>query len=90
MKKKSLGYYLIVLILGAVVGSVIGDFIGQTLPQSTFRSALLNPLKFSVGPAVVNLKLIAFTLGVSINVNIAGVFGFFVVAYFFHVMEKRG
>lgn len=86
-KKKSIGYYLVVLILGGVVGSVLGDALGFILPQGVVREFLLKAAVFSVGPAPLNLKVFHITFGFGININIIGVVGILLVAYVLRWME---
>ena len=82
MKKKSLGYYLIILILGCVVGYLLGQ-LGQFIPPGAFKNMLLTPLKFGAGPGVLNLRVLSVTIGFSVNVNAVSVLGVFLVALAF-------
>lgn len=86
-KRKKIGYYLIILILGAVVGSVLGDALAFTLPEGVVRKFFLNSVGFEINPTKIDLKLIHFTFGFGININIIGVVGVFLVAYFLRWME---
>ncbi|MCB0289940.1 MAG: DUF4321 domain-containing protein [Calditrichaeota bacterium] len=86
MKKKNLGYYILILIMGAVLGSFIGS-LAIYLPPGAFRSAMLKSLTFSLGPGVLDLKVISITLGFGLNVNIVGVLGIIIIAYIFRLME---
>ncbi len=86
-KKRKLGYYMIVLILGAVVGSVLGDALSFLLPAGVLKQFFLKSVNFSVGPAPFNLSIIKLTLGFAININIVGVIGIFLVAYVLRWMD---
>ncbi|RMI26235.1 MAG: DUF4321 domain-containing protein [Calditrichaeota bacterium] len=87
MKKKSVGYYMFVLILGGLVGSVLGDALGVVLPQGVVRDFFLKSAQFSIGPAPLNLRIISVTFGFAININIVGVLGIFLIAYFLRWIE---
>lgn len=86
-KKRKLGYYLIVLVLGGVVGSVLGDAMGFLLPAGVVKQFFLKSVNFSVGPAPININIIKLTLGFAININMIGVVGIFLVAYVLRWME---
>ena len=86
MKKKNLGYYLLILILGTVVGYFLSSMV-NFLPPGAFKEALLRPLSFAAGPAKLDLRVINFTLGFGLNLNIVSVIGIFLVAWLFKVME---
>ncbi|MCK6621851.1 MAG: DUF4321 domain-containing protein [Calditrichaceae bacterium] len=87
MRKKSLGFYVIIIILGSVVGSVLGDIVGLLLPEGVVKQFFMQSAGFGVGPALFDLKVITFTLGFSLNINIIGVLGIFMVAYFLRWLD---
>lgn len=86
-KRKKIGYYIIVLVLGAVVGTVLGDALGFVLPAGVVKQFFLKTTTFGIGPAEINLIVIQLTLGFKIKINIIGVIGIFLVAYALRWME---
>ncbi len=87
MQKKSLGYIVLVLVIGSVVGTVLGDALGYMLPTGVVREFFLNALTFSVGPGVVDLHVVQLTLGLAVNINVMGVVGILLIAYLLRWME---
>ncbi len=88
MRKRSLGYIVLVLVIGSVVGSVIGDALGAVLPPGVVREFFLRHLvDFSFGPATIDLSVVSFTLGLAININIVGVLGIILIAYILRWMD---
>jgi uncharacterized membrane-anchored protein len=87
MRKKSLGFYLVVLVLGAVIGTVLGDVLGLILPEGVVKQFFLKSASFSVGPAALDLRVISLTLGFALHINITGVLGIIIVAYFLRWLD---
>ncbi len=88
MRRRGLGYYALLLVMGSVIGSVVGDAINAVLPESVVKQFFLRHLvDFSFGPATVNLNVVSFTLGFSLNINIIGVLGIVIIAYLLRWMD---
>lgn len=87
MRKKSLGFYLVVLVLGAVIGTVLGDVLGLVLPEGVVKQFFLKSASFSLGPAPLDLRVISLTLGFALHLNITGVLGIIIVAYFLRWLD---
>ena len=87
MRKKSLGYYLVILILGSVVGTVLGDVLGLMLPEGVVRQFFLQTASFGVGPAPLSLRVIEFTFGFYLNINVIGILGIIIVGYLLRWMD---
>jgi len=81
MRRKGLGFVLVVVLLGAIIGSALGEVLGLILPPGVVREFFLRSAHFSVGPAVLNLILFSITLGFSLKVNVTGIMGVFIAAY---------
>lgn len=81
MRKKSLTYIFLMVILGALIGSALGEVLALVLPQGVVKEFFLRSASFSVGPAVLNLVLFTVTLGFSLKLNVIGVFGIIIAAY---------
>ncbi len=81
MRRKGLGYILVVVLLGAIIGSVLGEVFGLILPAGVVRDFFLKSATFSVGPAALNLIIISITLGFSLKINVIGILGIAIAAY---------
>ena len=82
MRKKSIGWILIIILLGALVGSALGEVLGLILPEGVVKEFFLRSAEFGVGPGTLNLVVFSFTLGFTLKVNVIGVIGIGLVAYF--------
>ncbi len=81
MRRKGLGFILIIIVLGAIIGSAMGEVLGLVLPDGVVKEFFLRSASFSVGPAVLNLIVFSVTLGFSLKINVIGVMGIFMAAY---------
>ncbi len=86
-KKRSLGYYIFIIILGGLVGSVLGNALGHFLPPGVVRSFLLQTHGFSIQPTKIDLGILDFTFGMGIRINVMGVVGIFLISYFLRWMD---
>lgn len=82
MRKKSLGWILIMILLGAFIGTALGEVLAYVLPQGVVKEFFLRSAIFSFGPATLNLIVFTFTLGISFKLNVIGVIGIGIAAYF--------
>ncbi|MFQ5602556.1 MAG: DUF4321 domain-containing protein [bacterium] len=83
MRKKSLGFIVLVIVLGAMIGTLIGKLLGLVLPDGVVKEFFLNEAFFEIGPAVLNAGLFAITIGFKIVLNIVGLIGIAVAIYLF-------
>jgi uncharacterized membrane protein (UPF0182 family) len=80
--KGSLGFYIIVLIVGAVIGTVLGEVIGSLIPKEGIihdffvTGATLGITK----PLEVDLKFFTFTIGLTVKLTISSVIGILLAA----------
>ena len=81
MKKKSFGFILIVLVLGALIGSALGEVLAYIIPNGVVKQFFLKSASASVGPGTFNIIILTITLGLSIKVNIVGIIGILIAAY---------
>ncbi|MCK4893661.1 MAG: DUF4321 domain-containing protein [Calditrichia bacterium] len=82
MRKKSLGWILIIILLGAFMGTALGEVLAYILPLGVVKEFFLRSAIFSVGPATLNLVAFTFTLGFSFKLNVIGIIGIGIAAYF--------
>ena len=81
MKRKSLGFILIVLVLGALIGSALGEVLAYIIPNGVVKQFFLKSASASIGPGTFNIIILTITLGLSIKVNIVGIIGILIAAY---------
>lgn len=81
MRRKSLGFIIFIIILGALIGSVLGEVLGLILPAGVVKDFFLKSATASIGPGTLDIILLTFTIGFSIKLNITGVIGIVIAAY---------
>ncbi len=82
MRKKSIGWILVVILLGAFIGSALGEVLAYILPQGVVKEFFLRSVEFSLGPGTLNLVILTFTLGFSLKLNVISVLGIGIASYF--------
>jgi hypothetical protein len=80
-RKKSLGFIVLVLVLGAFIGSALGEVIGFILPAGVVNDFFTRAVIGGLGPTTLNLLIITFTIGFTFKLNLIGVVGIFIAAY---------
>jgi hypothetical protein len=81
MRKKSLGWVLIIILLGALLGTTLGEVLALILPEGVVKEFFLRSAQFGVGPVTLNLVIFTLTLGFSIKLNAISVLGIGIAAY---------
>jgi len=81
MRKKSLGYIIFIIIIGALIGTAIGEVIGVLLPAGVVQDFFLRSASAKIGPGTIDIILLSFTLGFSFKLNVTGVLGILIAAY---------
>ncbi len=75
-KLDSVVVLLVILILGALIGSVIGEVIGTLAPGGYLEKVFSRGVSPGLTPpAVLDLKVITLTLGLTMKINLASLFG---------------
>jgi hypothetical protein len=87
MRKKSPGFYLVIIILGSIIGTVLGEVIGLILPEGVVKQFFLKSASFGIGPAPLDLLVISLTFGFALNINIVGILGIIIIAYLLRWMD---
>lgn len=80
-RTKSKGYFIILLILGALSGTFIGEIIGKK-----FSALSILGETFNIGlskPFYIDLNFIKFTFGVVLDINIMTIISIIVVIILF-------
>lgn len=66
----------VILILGALIGSVIGEVIGALAPGGYVEAIFVTGINPGITPpAVLDLKVLTLTLGLTVRINLASVLG---------------
>jgi len=81
MHKKSLGFVILIVFLGAMIGSALGELLSLLLPVGVVKQFFLRSATIGFDPFTVNLGIIHFTLGFKFILNIIGIVGIAFAAY---------
>ena len=81
MRKKSVGFIIFIIFIGALIGSALGEVLAFIIPAGVVKDFFLKSITASIGPGTHDLILLKFTLGFAIKLNITGVIGVFIAAY---------
>jgi hypothetical protein len=87
MRKKSIGWILVIILLGALVGSALGEILAYVLPQGVVKEFFLRSAVFTLGPATLDIVILTFTLGFSLKINVIGILGIIIAAYFLRWLQ---
>jgi hypothetical protein len=71
--EKSTGFWIFVIILGAIGGSLIGDLLGANIKALQFLKNI-----YSVGtakPWTLDLKVLSLSFGINFNINLMSILG---------------
>jgi len=75
-KAESVVVMLAILILGALIGSVIGEVIAALTPDGYVAAIFAKGISPGITPpAILDLKVLTLTLGVTMRINLASVLG---------------
>ncbi|MBI4737701.1 MAG: DUF4321 domain-containing protein [candidate division NC10 bacterium] len=67
---------LVIVILGALIGSVIGEVIGTLAPGGYVEKVFSRGINPGITPpAVLDLKVLTLTLGLTVKINLASLLG---------------
>jgi len=64
-----------VLILGAMLGSLVGEVLKMAMPDGVVKEVFLYTIELTVGPGVLNMKMLSVTIGFSLSLNLVGILG---------------
>jgi len=78
---RSISIVVISLLVGAMIGTLFGDILGMVLPGGVVKELFLRAVSFSLGPTMVDLLIVKFTLGFSFKLNFSGIIGLGVAYY---------
>lgn len=75
-KMDSVVVLLVIVILGALIGTVIGEVIGTLAPGGYLEKVFARGVNPGISPpAVLDLKVLTLTFGLTMRVNLASLLG---------------
>lgn len=75
--KKNTPLLLIFILIGVIAGGLIGDLFGKSVPLLSYGRGI------GFEPFTVDLAILRFTLGMSLQLNVAGIIGLCVAMFLF-------
>ena len=81
MRRKSVGFIIFVIVMGALIGSALGEILAFVMPVGVVKDFFLKSITASIGPGTLDLILFKITLGFALKLNITGVIGILISAY---------
>ena len=89
MKNRDISLIAIGLLTGAIIGGVLGNIMGWMLPEGVVKDFFLTSLTFDIGNSlgnklgviVIDLSIIVFKFGLSIDFNFTSIIGFATAYY---------
>ncbi|HBE74049.1 MAG TPA: DUF4321 domain-containing protein [candidate division Zixibacteria bacterium] len=82
IKRKGVGYILLVLLGGALLGSALGQLVGVLLPQGVVRDFFVRAVTPGLTqPVTVDLLVLTLTFGFTLKLNIVALLGVVLAAY---------
>ncbi|NOX88249.1 MAG: DUF4321 domain-containing protein [Calditrichaeota bacterium] len=81
MGKKSLGWIILIIFLGALLGSALGEIIAYLIPNGVVQQFFLTSAQAHFGPATLNIVILTLTFGFSFKLNVIGIIGIMIAAY---------
>jgi hypothetical protein len=80
MRRVSFRLLVLYIILGAVIGSLIGE-IAEFLPEGVVKEFFLKSVTAGFTPTTFNLKIVTFTIGFTLLLNVSGIMGVAIAVY---------
>ena len=94
MRNRDISLIVVGLFTGAVIGGVIGNILGWILPAGVVKDFFLTSLTFDIGSnlgneagvVVIDLGIIVFKVGLSVDFNFTSIIGlatsYYILRYF--------
>jgi hypothetical protein len=73
--KRGVGFFLLVLVVGAVAGSLLGEILGHVVPNGVLHEIFSRGVSVGVPHFSVNLLALTFSLGFTLRVNLCTLIG---------------
>jgi len=86
---KSIFWFVLVIIVGALIGSFLGKFIETAFPAASMvRDLFATEISAGLNPATLDLRIIEVTFGCLIKLNVTAVLGMLIAGYVFKSVSK--
>ena len=79
---RTVGFIFMILIFGLVLGNALGLLVGAIVPEGVVRDFFIKSISLGWSPFTIDLYLITFTLGFSINISVLSIAGLAVAWYY--------
>jgi len=79
--RRTFGFVVLIIFVGAAVGTVLGELMALALPQGVVQEFFTKSWTPALGPGTLDLVLFSMTLGMTLKVNGAGIIGILVAIY---------
>jgi hypothetical protein len=73
--RRGIGFFVAVLVVGAVVGSLLGEILAQLFPSGALHSLFSRGISVGIPHFSVNLLAITLSLGLMLRVNLCTLVG---------------
>lgn len=88
MRRRPLGLYALILLLGAVIGSILGALLGMVVPEGVVKEFLTRSANIvTLNPTTLGPEWLNVTLGFRLSINACGVFGIIIAAYILRLLR---
>ncbi|MEW6684961.1 MAG: DUF4321 domain-containing protein [Candidatus Edwardsbacteria bacterium] len=81
MRKRSVGFFLLVILLGGLIGSAVGELIGYVLPSGVVKDFFTRSVTPHFAPVTLNLLVCTITFGFAAKLNVVSLLGMVLVFY---------
>jgi hypothetical protein len=85
---KSVIWFIVVIVVGALLGSFLGNFIGIVIPPGAVRDLFLTDLRVGLNPTSLDLRILEVTLGFMFKINFMAIVGIAASAFIFKSIVK--
>lgn len=80
---KSAGTVLLMVVLGGILGGYVGELLGMLIPSGILHDIFVKGFPLGLtDPLVLNLKIVVFTFGFKIFINLCSVLGILAALYY--------
>lgn len=83
--KRGVGFFVLVLVVGAVAGSILGEIVGHLFPGGALASLLGRGVSVGIPRFSVNLVALTLSFGLMVRVNLCTLIG---VAAAFYLLRR--
>ncbi len=73
--KRGIGFFILVLVVGAVAGSLLGEILGHVVPSGVLHEIFSRGVSVGLPHFSVNLLALTFSFGFTLRVNLCTLIG---------------